>query len=144
MTWIRSLGAGSFAPAEQLGPAGAGYLLLEPGQTNRRWAYCTTNGLHDLRETEDGLEDTLIGGPICTRIIRADWNRDGIDDLITSREVIALYEGHEDGSLSFTEITLLSGDTTPELGYFDINGDGLEDIVAINARDSVVMLLATP
>jgi hypothetical protein len=146
LAWARSLGGYAFdAPRPLDGRARAYAVLpLKMGPLPRRWLVVSDDGLHDWLETDTGVVDTLVGGAPGDHIVRADWNHDGIEDLIVAGAVISLHRGESDGSYTFTGTTLLGGGYANAIGFFDANGDGRKDIVVVNHYGGITVLTGTP
>jgi hypothetical protein len=117
---------------------------LQLGALPRRWLVVSGDGLHDWQETASGVTDTPVGGPTGNRILRVDWNHDGIEDVIVAGAVLGLYRGNADGTYTFTGTTLLGGGYANAVDFFDATGDGRKDLVVVNHYGGITVLPGTP
>jgi hypothetical protein len=145
VVWMRSLGGYAFETARPVWnqPANA-VLPVTRGALPRRWLVAGSDGVHELVETASGVTDTRLGGETGYRMLVADWNRDGIDDVIVTGEVVSLHRGNADGSFSYSGTTLLAGGFVLAEAFFDATGDGLKDIVTVSYQGAITVLPATP
>ena len=97
-------------------------------------------------EGEDSERDRILIGNDTRSIIVGDFNGDGVDDIVAGHanggsEDLTVLFGTVSGSLGNHLAIDLGSFSTTELLMDDLNGDDVDDLVAVDAFDKVALLI---